>query len=99
MVNQGGRTPFGAGRTPARPGTTPGYASVRQAAATPNPYGGATPRYGGGGGPPPSNSFGHQTPSQQGAPFAPPGNMPPPGGMNPQRAAMIQQEAGRAWGS
>ncbi|KAF8921228.1 SH2 domain-containing protein [Mucidula mucida] len=94
--NQGGRTPFGAGmRTPARPtgGMTPGrpgYTSVRQPAATPNPYGGATPasRFGNA---PPQTAYGYQTPSHPA-----PGHLP--AGMNPQRAAMIQDANGPGWG-
>ncbi|KAJ7172406.1 transcription elongation factor SPT6 [Mycena filopes] len=106
----GGKTPFGAGaRTPARPGNaTPGHMSVRQAARTPNPYtGGATPaRYGGATpapftgvpqaayGLPPQPPYGYQTPSHR-PPFPPPGQ-PLPAGMNPARAAMIQQ-GGSGW--
>lgn len=108
-----GRTPYGAGgRTPARPayGTTPGHMSSRQPAPptrTPNPYGGATPKPAGWGGAatpapgassyaapaPPPQTYGYQTPRQ-----------PPavPAGMNPQRAAMLQQggeSGGGGWGS
>ncbi|KAJ7774913.1 transcription elongation factor SPT6 [Mycena metata] len=106
----GGKTPFGAGaRTPARPGNaTPGHMSVRQAARTPNPYtGGMTPaRYGGATpapftgvpqaayGLPPQPQYGYQTPSHR-PPFPPPGQ-PLPAGMNPARAAMIQQ-GGSGW--
>ncbi|KAJ7063371.1 transcription elongation factor SPT6 [Mycena amicta] len=105
----GGKTPFGAGgRTPARPGNaTPGHMSVRQPARTPNPYGGAaTPsRYGPPPGipqavygyapnQPPPAPYGYQTPGHP-PPFPPPGQ-PLPGGMNPQRAAMIQQ-GGMGW--
>ncbi|KAJ8463983.1 hypothetical protein ONZ45_g17395 [Pleurotus djamor] len=89
----GGKTPY-AGRTPARPGhATPGHFSVRQPARTPNPYGGTTPFSGA---PTPQSQYGYQTPR-------PPGGYPPPGqpstlpaGMNPERAAMIQNSNG--WG-
>ncbi|KAF7304824.1 Transcription elongation factor Spt6 [Mycena kentingensis (nom. inval.)] len=100
----GGRTPFGAGgRTPARPGgATPGHASIRQPARTPNPMPPTT--YGGGyGGPPPppqpQPAYGYQTPGPR-PPF-PPQGQPLPGGMNPQRAAMIaaQQGGGGGWGA
>lgn len=103
----GGKTPYaGAGaRTPARTPAhaVPGHMSIRQAARTPNPYGGQTPAPGigapsfGPGAPstnfniPPQASFGYQTPAYSGPPL--PG-IPP--GMNPQRAAMIQNTAG--WG-
>ncbi|KAF7294872.1 Transcription elongation factor Spt6 [Mycena indigotica] len=105
QTTAGSKTPFGAGgRTPARPGNaTPGHLSVRQA-ATPNPYTGAqTPsRYGA---PPPAGipqtaygyppnqpqpPYGYQTPGHRPG-FPPPGQPPLPAGMNPQRAAMIQQ--------
>lgn len=104
----GGKTPYaGAGaRTPARTPAhaAPGHMSIRQAARTPNPYGGQTPAPGIGAPsfgpgapstnfniPPPQASFGYQTPAYSGPPL--PG-IPP--GMNPQRAAMIQNTAG--WG-
>ncbi|KAK7019339.1 transcription elongation factor Spt6 [Favolaschia claudopus] len=108
----GGKTPFGAGtRTPARPGNaTPGHMSVRQPARTPNPYGGGTTpgRYGAAtpshfqppvpqtayGFAPSQPPYGYQTPSHRPA-FPPPGQ-PLPAGMNPARAAMIQQGGG--WG-
>ncbi|KAF4578811.1 Transcription elongation factor spt6 [Pleurotus pulmonarius] len=91
----GGKTPYLAGtRTPAHLGrATPGH-SVRQPARTPNPYGGATPY--GGGAPPPRpgpNQFGYQTPSY--TPQPPPTALP--AGMNPERAAMIQNSGG--WSS
>lgn len=108
----GGKTPYGAGgrtpaRTPARtPGhATPGHMSVRQLGMTPNPYappvtsygtGGATPGYGL---PPHTPGYaGYQTPAgysqhQPGFPQQPT-NVPP--GMNPARAAMIQNSGG--WG-
>ncbi|KAF9013878.1 SH2 domain-containing protein [Cyathus striatus] len=100
----GGKTPF-ASRTPARPmgGATPGHSSVRHVGRTPNPYGGAqTPRPPppGWGAPtapptatwsgPPLAGFGGVTPRPP-----PPSSVPP--GMNPQRAAMLQQSSG--WGS
>lgn len=99
----GGKTPYG-GRTPGRPSgmATPGRASVRAPARTPNPYGGATPaphysatpsHY-----PPPSapgqTSYGYQTPSHPPGQSYPP---PMPHGINPARAAMIQQSS--AWGN
>jgi len=104
----GGKTPYGAGtRTPARtPGhTTPGHLSVRQVPGrTPNPYGGQTPAVGFGGNAPassfavpPSQPLGYQTPSAYSRPpiAQPPPHVPP--GMNPQRAAMIQNSSG--WGT
>jgi len=97
----GGRTPFGAGaRTPARtPGhVTPGHMSVRQ----PNPYTGATPSALGppasSYGLPPQTPYGYQTPSAY-PPRTPSfAQQPPviPPGMNPARAAMIQNSGG--WG-
>lgn len=97
-------------RTPARtPGhVTPGHMSVRQVPGrTPNPYGGQTPApppaYGGGipsssYGIPTQPPFGYQTPSAYAHPHPPPqmGQPPPhiPPGMNPQRAAMIQNSSG-----
>ncbi|KAJ7219342.1 transcription elongation factor SPT6 [Mycena pura] len=108
----GAKTPFGAGtRTPARPGNaTPGHMSVRQPARTPNPYGSSTTpaRYGGGTPAPfapgipqaaynigaPQPPYGYQTPSHR-PPF-PPLGQPLPGGMNPARAAYIQQ-GGTGW--
>ncbi|CAK5277668.1 unnamed protein product [Mycena citricolor] len=107
----GGKTPYGAGsRTPGRAigGATPGHISVRQPARTPNPYaGGTTPRYGGAtpapipqtayGMVPPAGYNGYQTPAQRPGQF-PPGQPPLPAGMNPARAAMIQQSsASGAW--
>ncbi|KAG6917973.1 hypothetical protein DXG01_017157 [Tephrocybe rancida] len=109
----GGKTPFGAGaRTPARPqtgGATPGRMSVRQVGRTPNPYNGTTPYHApsapnpiGGPGPasgyPPSQTpYGYQTPSHRPASFQPPPQLP--AGMNPARAAMIQQKTGTSgWG-
>ncbi|KAG5728025.1 Transcription elongation factor SPT6 [Termitomyces sp. T112] len=102
----GGKTPFGAGgRTPARPqtgGATPGRMSVRQVGRTPNPYSGATPYNASsapnahtpaGGYMPPQTPYGYQTPSNR-PPIQPPPQVPP--GMNPARAAMIQQNGG--WG-
>lgn len=89
----GNKTPYGAGgRTPARPGfITPGHASVRQVGRTPNPYGGATPasHYSATA---PGAPYGYQTPRPMGA--GPPANNPLPHGMNPARAAMIQQAGG-----
>jgi len=105
----GGKTPFGAGgRTPGH--ATPGHMSVRNVGRTPNPYvgprpaGGATP-YGGAAPPvsnyglPSQNTYGgYQTPSAY--PPRPPGfpqQQPAvPAGMNPARAAMIQEAGG--WG-
>ncbi|KAI6150440.1 transcription elongation factor Spt6 [Pisolithus tinctorius] len=97
-------------RTPARtPGhVTPGHMSVRQVPGrTPNPYGGQTPApppaYGGGipsssYGIPTQPPFGYQTPSAYAHPHPPSqmGQPPPhiPPGMNPQRAAMIQNSSG-----
>ncbi|KAI6132188.1 SH2 domain-containing protein [Pisolithus croceorrhizus] len=97
-------------RTPARtPGhVTPGQMSVRQVPGrTPNPHGGQTPApppaYGGGipsssYGMPSQPPFGYQTPSVYAHPHPPPsmGQPPPhiPPGMNPQRAAMIQNSGG-----
>ncbi|KAG6874201.1 hypothetical protein C0995_003747 [Termitomyces sp. Mi166 len=106
----GGKTPFGAGgRTPARPqtgGATPGRMSVRQVGRTPNPYSGATP-YNAPSAPnaptpasgymPPQTPYGYQTPSHRPASFQPPPQVPP--GMNPARAAMIQQNGGWGQGS
>lgn len=101
----GGKTPFGAGaRTPARPGgATPGRMSVRQPARTPNPYGGGVtpapytapaPGYA----LPPQTPYGYQTPSHRPPNFPP--QPPGPPGMNADRAAMIQQNAGGSgWGS
>ncbi|KZT26523.1 transcription elongation factor Spt6 [Neolentinus lepideus HHB14362 ss-1] len=106
----GGKTPYGAGRTPARtPGhITPGHMSVRQSTRTPNPYAGAqaqpaagpgfgsaAPSYGG---PPAAATYGYQTPSAY-PPRTPsyPQQPAPPAGMNPARAAMIQQSGG--WGT
>jgi transcription elongation factor SPT6 len=103
----GGKTPFGAGgRTPGH--ATPGHMSVRNVGKTPNPYGG--PRPGGGATPyggavPPASTYaqntygGYQTPSTYpprapGFPQQPPAAVP--AGMNPARAAMIQQTGG--WG-
>ncbi|KAF8892531.1 SH2 domain-containing protein [Infundibulicybe gibba] len=102
----GGKTPFGAGmRTPARPGgaTPGGHMSIRQGARTPNPYGDRTPAYNSG---PPNNygapqtSYGYQTPSHRPPAFPPqPPTVPP--GMNPERAAMLQQNAASSggWGT
>ncbi|KAI0082636.1 transcription elongation factor SPT6 [Panus rudis PR-1116 ss-1] len=101
---RGGKTPYVGARTPARtpaPGhATPGHMSVRQIGRTPNPYG---PRPGAPSAPPPATQFGGMPPPQ--TPYAgyqtpgygqpPPPN--PPSGMNPQRAAMIQQSSG--WGA
>lgn len=106
----GGKTPYG-GRTPARtpaPGhATPGRMSVRQPGRTPNPYGHQGTPSGSGFGAPPATTFGatpyggYQTPGG-GRPPPPPsgfGQTPAgvPSGMNPQRAAMIQQNGG--WSS
>ncbi|OAX41960.1 transcription elongation factor Spt6 [Rhizopogon vinicolor AM-OR11-026] len=98
----GGKTPYAGARTPARTPAHPGHMSIRQAVRTPNPYGGQTPAPGIGGPgfgpgaasssfnmPPPQASFGYQTPAYSG----PPPGIPP--GMNPQRAAMIQNTS---WG-
>ncbi|KAH7889357.1 SH2 domain-containing protein [Phlebopus sp. FC_14] len=101
----GGKTPYGAGaRTPARtPGhATPGHMSVRQVPSrTPNPYGGQTPApaapgFSSYGMPPAQQPFGYQTqpaftrpPIAQALPHVPPG-------MNPARAAMIQNSGGWA---
>ncbi|KIY72184.1 hypothetical protein CYLTODRAFT_63573 [Cylindrobasidium torrendii FP15055 ss-10] len=76
----------GGGRTPygAGMGRTPGHASVRQPGATPNPYGGATPR-----------GFGAPTGGGWGQPNVAPAM---PSGMNPARAAMIQQGSTNGWG-
>ncbi|KAH9951462.1 transcription elongation factor Spt6 [Amylocystis lapponica] len=95
----GGKTPYG-GRTPARtpaPGhATPGRMSVRQIGRTPNPYGGSAPG-GSFGVPPPQVSYGHETPGY--------GSRPPGaggfsaagvGGMNPDRAAMIERRVTEA---
>ncbi|KAG6900843.1 hypothetical protein C0993_009961 [Termitomyces sp. T159_Od127] len=105
----GGKTPFGAGgRTPARPqtgGATPGRMSVRQVGRTPNPYSGATPYNAisgtsaptpGTGYMPPQTPYGYQTPHRPPS-FQPPSQVPP--GMNPARAAMIQQgwSQGQSW--
>lgn len=108
VAGAGGKTPYGAGaRTPARtPGhTTPGHLSVRQVhGRTPNPYGGQTPAIGSGGNVPtssysmpPSQPLGYQTPSAFSRPPVPqpPSHVPP--GMNPQRAAMIQNS--NDWGA
>ncbi|KAJ7632692.1 transcription elongation factor SPT6 [Roridomyces roridus] len=110
--NPGGKTPYGAGgRTPARPDATPGHMSIRQPARTPNPYaGGTTPgRYGGAtpghfAPPPPAGvpqtayggmpNYGYP-PAPHNPSYPPPPQTIPPG-MNPQRAAMIQQGGG--WG-
>ncbi|EPQ58032.1 transcription elongation factor Spt6 [Gloeophyllum trabeum ATCC 11539] len=107
----GGKTPYGAGRTPARtPGhMTPGHMSVRQSARTPNPYGGTPSQPGPPAGfgsttpstygmPPPQTTYGYQTPSSY-PPRTPafPQQPAPPSGMNPARAAMIQQSGG--WGT
>ncbi|KAI0798004.1 transcription elongation factor Spt6 [Abortiporus biennis] len=109
-----GKTPYG-GRTPARTPAaghaTPGRMSVRQIGRTPNPYGPGQQPPTGFGAPPPT-SFGMPPPqTPYGGGFQTPyGGRPPPGpppnaapaGMNPQRAAMIQQSgwgtpAGRGW--
>jgi len=98
-----GKTPFGAGtRTPARPGgATPGRMSVRQVGRTPNPYGGVTPGLYApvpGYGLPPRTPYGYQTPSHRPLNFPPQPPAAPPG-MNPDRAAMIQQSSGSSgWG-
>lgn len=105
----GGKTPYG-GRTPARtpaPGhATPGRMSVRQVGLTPNPYGGLQGTPSGSGFGAPATSFGQtpysgfQTPGAGRAPPAPGFGQPAnsvPSGMNPQRAAMIQQSGG--WSS
>ena len=101
----GAKTPYGAGsRTPARTSghVTPGHMSVRQVhGRTPNPYGGQTPA------PPsafgsnvPSSSYGMQPPFGYQTPAYPPPPQPVeqyppmPAGMNPQRAAMIQDSGG-----
>ncbi|KAK1236011.1 Transcription elongation factor spt6 [Marasmius sp. AFHP31] len=105
----GGKTPYG-GRTPGRPSghATPGRASVRPVGRTPNPYGGATPapHYGAtpstygqtphGQTPHGQTPHGYATPAHrpQAYPPPPPSNLPPHG-MNPARAAMIQQST---WG-
>ncbi|CAL1704685.1 unnamed protein product [Somion occarium] len=100
----GGKTPYGA-RTPARtpaPGhATPGRMSVRHVGRTPNPYGGAPggatpfgapPPSALGMPPPPTPAYaGYQTPGYGSRPAG----AGAPGGMNPQRAAMIQQSG---WG-
>ncbi|PCH37999.1 transcription elongation factor Spt6 [Wolfiporia cocos MD-104 SS10] len=80
-VALGGKTPYG-GRTPARtpaPGhATPGHMSVRQAARTPNPYGGPSSV------PPPTSfgapSSGPYNPPIPGVPYGGPSafGMPPP---------------------
>lgn len=80
--------------------------SIRNVGRTPNPYGprptgGATPAYGGA---PPVTNYGlpPQTPygGYQTQAAYPPGPVGVPTGMNPQRAAMIQQaeEGGGGWG-
>ncbi|KAF5380895.1 hypothetical protein D9615_004007 [Tricholomella constricta] len=106
----GAKTPFGAGvRTPARPqagGVTPGRMSVRQVGRTPNPYSGATPYNGpnpysgplpGPGYLPPQTPYGYQTPSHRPPNLQPQPPVPP--GMNPARAALMQQNAGTSgWG-
>lgn len=99
ISNAGGKTPFGAGaRTPARlGGATPGRMSVRAPARTPNPYGGATPSQYPAAPPsgyslPPKTPYGYQTPSHRPPNFPPQPSGPP--GMNADRAAMIQQNAG-----
>ena len=100
----GGKTPYGAGRmTPGRtPGfVTPGHMSVRQPSRTPNPfagvpsssnsnaattgstYGGST-QYGGATSYGGASSYGYQTPRSTTA------GPPQPSGLNPARAAMIQ---------
>ncbi|KAG6851027.1 hypothetical protein H0H93_004514 [Arthromyces matolae] len=107
----GGKTPFGAGgRTPARlqtGGATPGRMSVRQVGRTPNPYSGATPynppssqnpsapSAPSSGYLPPQTPYGYQTPHRPSG-FQPPTQVPP--GMNPGRAAMIQQNGGASTG-
>ncbi|KAG5652250.1 hypothetical protein H0H81_005645 [Sphagnurus paluster] len=105
----GGKTPFHGGRTPARPqagGATPGRMSVRQVGRTPNPYSGATPYNGPApqnpfgaappgsfNVPPPQTPYGYQTPSHRPPNFPPPPTNIPPG-MNPARAALLQQNTG-----
>ena len=100
----GGKTPYGAGRmTPGRtPGfATPGHMSVRQPSRTPNPfagvpsssnsnaattgstYGGST-QYGGATSYGGASSYGYETPRSTTA------GPPQPSGLNPARAAMIQ---------
>lgn len=102
----GGKTPFGAGtgRTPARPGgATPGHMSVRHT-RTPN-YGGATPApFAPSAVPtpagypiPPQTPYGYQTPSHHAPNFLPQAPPEAPPGMNPARAAMIQNGGG-SWG-
>src|SRR5882762_6957615 len=99
-ASAGGKTPFGAGsHTPGH--AIPGHMSVRNVGRTPNPYTGPHPL---GGAPPVSNYglpsqntyAGYQTPSAY--PPHPPGFPQPavPAGMNPARAALIQQTGG--WG-
>lgn len=102
-------------RTPARPGgATPGRMSVRQVGRTPNPYSGTTPGHFTAPPPPnaaayppppasvygmpPQTPYGHQTPSHRPPNFPPPPPVGPPG-MNPARAAMLQQNtSGTGWG-
>lgn len=108
----GGKTPYNGrtpARTPGPLGSaTPGRMSVRQVGRTPNPYGpptggpmgGTTPAYpppaSSWGMPPPTTPYGYQTPAPFGQqPPPPPPNSVPPG-MNPQRAALIQNSTG-AW--
>ena len=102
-----GRTPAVSGMA------TPGHMSMRHVGRTPNPYGGqtvnpaaagaATPAvYNGapGFGMPTPTPFGYQTPSGFGqkTPASGAFGQPlPPGGMNPQRAAMIQDSS--TWGA
>lgn len=100
----GGKTPYAArtpARTPAAGHATPGRMSVRHVGRTPNPYGGGATPFGTQ--PPPSTSMpppptpayaGYQTPSSFNS--RPPGGAP--GGMNPARAAMIQQSGGWSTG-
>jgi len=86
-VRQPARTP-----NPYSGGTTPG----RYGGATPAPFPpSAVPQavYGFAPPPPQQPSYGYQTPSHR-PPFPPPGQ-PLPAGMNPARAAMIQQSS---WG-
>ncbi|KAA1471105.1 transcription elongation factor Spt6 [Dentipellis sp. KUC8613] len=108
----GGKTPYSGrtpARTPGPLGSaTPGRMSVRQIGRTPNPYaptpggpmGGTTPAYppppSSWGMPPPQTPYGYQTPAPFGQPPPPPPPNAGPPGMNPQRAALIQNSAG-AW--
>ncbi|KIY43359.1 hypothetical protein FISHEDRAFT_53087 [Fistulina hepatica ATCC 64428] len=102
MAN-GGKTPYGAGgRTPARGHATPGHASVRHLGRTPNPmfarpFDGTTPVPNYGGATPASYPSSYPSlPLPLPLPPPPSGFARPPPGMNPERAAMIQQGGG--WG-